>query len=519
MNTVYHDTPQQPEQRFKVLYVGSESENMEKILSRVDMSVGLSCVHSVSAAMGMARRGVIDCVVIDQCCETNEAALLTAAMAGEENVKRIVVLTTPQNAASYELLGSKCEVLFAPAKPMLILDAILALESKKLNKISWKAKVKSSVSIFAELKIPEFNLSKYTIPVVSFIYKNTALVLLAALFSVFVSYGIMIVFFMISSDWGAPLTLSKGHKLVVQAQRQMNDLTVKSNLVKQRLSKERRETLQARRVVGDAKVLAALVASTVDGEIGQRLVLQKDLQGHVKRLNTLRSEMKRALGASGAQRQLQRKFEKRLINRRTYDSSMLAILELRQRAGGVETEIAKQSREILKTKQSLLMLESLRKQIQEPNMVKIKAASAEFVPLANQIVAVKTTLINAQNELQSRSERLALLQKNSAILTTGIKEISLTPLARAIKAPVVVVFVPYVNAQNFKQDEPLYSCSLGIFWCKKVGYTGKAIPGEAVSVHPFFGKNIRGIFVEAILLNPEAAKKEVLHVGRPPLLF
>ena len=511
----------QSEQLFKVLYVGPKPEMMKNILSRVDMLVGLHTVSGVADAMAMVRRRVVDCVVVDQCCESNQAALLTAAMAGEKNVKRIVVITTPEHASSYEMLGPKCEVLFAPAKSMVVLDAILAQQHTKVKNKgeSWKAKLRKSKSLFSNWKMPDFNLSRAVIPIVSFIYKNTALVLLAALFSVFVSYGVMIVFFLISSDWSAPLTLSKGHELVAKTERQIGDMRVKGNLIKQRISKEQRETSQAKRAVGDAKVLTSLVAATVDGEIEQRLVLQKDLKRQVKRLEVLRREMKRALGASGAQRALQNKFKKRLINRQTYDSSMLAILELRQRANGVEAEIAQQRREITKTRNAILMLESMRKQIQEPNFVKIKSASAEFVPLANQIVTVKTTLQNAQTELNSHFERLSLLRKNSDIVKRGITEIMATPLARAAKAPVVVLFVPYTNAKNFKPNQPLFACSLGIFWCEKVGYTGKAIAGEAVSVHPFFGKNMRGIFVEAILLSPEAAKKEVLHVGRPPLFF
>ncbi len=524
MTTFHNDSLQnQSEQRFKVLYVGPKPESMEHILSRVDMDIGLHAATGVAEAIAMVRANVVDCVIVDQCCESNQAALLTAAMAGEKNVKRIVVITSPEHASSYEMLGPKCEVLFAPAKPVVILDAVLARQftqpSGKTKRPSWKEKLTISKLLFSGLTLPKFNLSRAAIPIVSFIYKNTALVLLAALFSVFVSYGIMIVFFMVSSDWSAPLTLSKGHDLVAKTERQIGDMRVKGNLIKQRISKEQRETLQAKRAVSDARVLTSLVATIVDGEIEQRLILQKDLKLQVKRLVGLRREMKRALGKSGAQRALQKKFNERLINRHVYNSKMLGILELRQRANGVESEIATQRRESSKTRQSILMLESMRKQIQESDFVKMKSANVEFVALANQIVTVKTTLKNAQIELNSHRERLSLLRKNSTIINRGIAEVSATPLARASKAPVVVLFVPYVNAANFKPDEPLYACSLGILWCEKVGYTGKAIAGEAVSVHPFFGKNIRGIFVEAILLSPEAAKKEVLHVGRPPLFF
>ncbi len=518
-NSTAHTHSAEPKQLFKVLYVGPKPEMMKNVLSRVDLLVGLHAVSGVADAMAMVRRQVVDCVVVDQCCESNQAALLTAAMAGEPNVKRIVVITSPEHASSYEMLGPKCEVLFAPARPMVLLDAVFARKNKSVKRKSWKSRLSRSKSFFSNWKMPKYNFSRAVIPVVSFIYKNTALVLLTALFSVFLSYGVLIVFFLISNDWSAPLTLSKGNDLVTKTERQIGDMRVKENHIKQRISKEQRESLQAERAVGDAKVLASLVAATVDGEIEQRLVLQKDLKTQLKRLKVLRIELKRALSASGAQQALQDKFKKRLINRKIYDSSMLALLELRQRSNGVEADFARLRRDISKTRQSILMLETMRKQIQEPGLIKIKSASSEFVSLANQVVSVKTALENAQSQLNSHFERLALLRKNEAIVEQGLAEIMATPLARAIKAPVVVLFVPYTNAKNFKPNEPLFACSIGVFWCKKVGYTGKTIAGEAVSVHPFFGKNMRGVFVEAILLSPQAAEKEVLHVGRPPLFF
>ncbi len=508
---------------FRVLYVGPKPDPVEKILSRVESTVGLRAVTGVAEAMKLARTTAVDCVIIDQRRESNHAALLTAALAGENNIRKIVILTSPENAAAYEALGSKCQVLYYPVKPIDMLDAVFVAEKAKKPSIGWPALIKEKRLFLRKLKRPElnlsFNFSRTMIPLVSIIYKNTALVLLAALFSVFLSYGVMIIFFLISTNWGAPLTLSKGHELVIKAERQIGDLKVKSNLIKQRISKEQNETVQAKRAFEDAKVLATLVASTIDSEIEQRLILQKDIKDEVARLVVLLKQMKRATGKTGFRKELGDKFKKRLINRQVYNSSLLAMLELQQRNAGVQSQIATQRRQTENIRQSIIMLESMRQQIQLPEIKMITAANAEFVPLASQVVVVKSELLNAKAKLASHRERLSLLMENDKIVEQSIAVTAATPMARAAKTPVVVLFVPYENGAGFALGKPLYSCSFGIMWCSKVGSTGKPVEGEAVSVHPFFGKNIRGSFVEAILTDPEAAKKEVLHVGRPPLFF
>ncbi len=46
-----------------------------------------------------------------------------------------------------------------------------------------------------------------------------------------------------------------------------------------------------------------------------------------------------------------------------------------------------------------------------------------------------------------------------------------------------------------------------------------SLPGESNAVHPFFGKPIRGYFVEAILDDKNAGSQEIIHAERPPFFF
>ncbi len=365
--------------------------------------------------------------------------------------------------------------------------------------------------------LPKF--SRHLISLASFIYKKSALVLLAGLFAIFVSYGVLIGFFLISNMWAAPVTLSKGHEFVDKTEQKINELKVQYNLIVQRVSKANRETELARRAMEDAKILSDFVASTVDTEIKQRTRMRHDVKVQLKRLEVVQIEMSQAVSKAGVRQDLQEKFTKRLINRQTYDTGLLAMLELNHRLAALENHISSQKLEISKLDQSLLMLESLKHQLRSPDSPLITAANTELVPLANQIVAVKTALNNAKVELASHNTQLKLLIENQQIVHASIVSLNKTPLARAINTPVVVLFAPYGNAGNFKKNAPLYSCELGIVWCTKVGKVSNAIAGETTSTHPFFGKNIRGTLIEAQLTYPEAARKEILHVNRPPLLF
>ncbi len=92
-------------------------------------------------------------------------------------------------------------------------------------------------------------------------------------------------------------------------------------------------------------------------------------------------------------------------------------------------------------------------------------------------------------------------------------------MARALEKRIDVVFVPYGSEGRFQAGASLYSCTFTIFFCAKAGIIGQPLPGEINSVHPFFGKPIRGSFVELKLSNPDAAMREIIHGTRKPFFF
>ena len=169
--------------------------------------------------------------------------------------------------------------------------------------------------------------------------------------------------------------------------------------------------------------------------------------------------------------------------------------------------------------QSSEYLVSLKEQLLNDAAVISGTGQTAYVPLTNQIIEVRQIRSAAKADLSASAQAIPSLQSTLSVLTSGIENLEKTPMIKALEKPVNVLFVPYNNLDAYDEDQPLFACSFALFWCSKVGTTGPAIGGEISTTHPFFGKPLRGQFIEANLTEPSAAKKEILHVGRPPFFF
>ena len=119
---------------------------------------------------------------------------------------------------------------FRPSRnlPLRTCRTFRCLKSKKLAPPTAKTSLLRSTSWLAHL-LPRLT------PLYSLIYKNLALVILGALFTAFVAFGVMIVFFLTSNKWSAPITLSRGHELVIKVERELSDLNVRRNQISEQI--------------------------------------------------------------------------------------------------------------------------------------------------------------------------------------------------------------------------------------------------------------------------------------------
>ncbi|MEM7299938.1 MAG: hypothetical protein AAF468_02555 [Pseudomonadota bacterium] len=370
-----------------------------------------------------------------------------------------------------------------------------------------------------KVKEADHSIWKRFVPLANFLYKKTAVIVLSALFLTFLFYGVMIVFFMTSTGWTLPFELSRGHMLVQRAERDLGQLKLRQNQVREKLFVAESELATAERNLRDGELLLSISRRTVEQEIMENTALRSEVVAHIERLKEVINEFNRLNKNDGFGSDLNSAYRKRLITKKSLHAGTLAVLETMHRIAAVSNEIAIKTIERDRVDRRIAYLKSLQEEAVQPEIRTLVSAGADLVHLAKEIIQAKNTISFAKQEIATAKTKTTHLSDSLAVVQGNIKSIDTTPVGRAIQAPVNVLFVPYDNLSNYRKGEPLYQCVLSIIWCSKAGEIGEQIDGETNAVHPLFGKPLRGVFVEALVDDPSSIKLEMLHVGRPPLFF
>ena len=357
------------------------------------------------------------------------------------------------------------------------------------------------------------------LPFASMAYKKLAMVILASLFALFLCYGTIIVFFLTSSRWSLPIELSSGHELVLRAEKDLGEMKVRQNQVSQSLEEAEGALRIAERDKRDAKLRLQITKKSIDLELSQQHKLLEETRAHILRLKEIIADFRNEHGRGTFARNLEQAYANRTITKKSLEAGTLAVLESLHRMAIISNELAVNQIEESRISTRVEFLKSLRAQIDEPEIRILTAASSDLVYLARDAIADQNVVAEADEIIGNRLVEVKHLRDSLDVVQKNIATLLATPVGRAISAPVTVVFVPYENAAQYYEHAPLYRCALMVVFCTKVGETGETIPGESNSVHPLFGKPLRGVFVEAVLADKDDAKEEILHADRPPLFF
>ena len=402
--------------------------------------------------------------------------------------------------------------IFHAQWPGLAASVQPALQIGKAAEPAVKTSLRRSTSWLAHL-LPRLT------PLYSIIYKNLALVILGALFTAFVAFGVMIVFFLTSNKWSAPITLSRGHELVIKVERELSDLNVRKNQISEQIDDAKKNLQSSQDDLGRARQLAGMIEGTISAEIKNRSEMRAEIKSHTGALRNVAAQYGNDTLNPQFKGNLEREFDRRLINRNIFEAGKLAQLEAAHRTALIRNEIAANQVEISRLNSTLTALYALSGHVEGTSAPIAGAGGADLVPLLNQVIEVRKGASEAASELKAAESRSALLSDSLETIEASVAQIESTPLARAINESITVLFVPYENAGQYEKGNSLYSCAIGIFICSEAGKVGKTIEGETVATHPFFNKPVRGSFVEAQLTDQDAARKEILHVKRRPLFF
>ncbi len=504
----------------RVLYVGPAADELCNILVNHIGRVELAYEQEVQAAFAHLRRKQFDIVIIDQRDESLPTRLMLPVLQSLGYPVKPVVISTFGNIGHYLSIPGVARVLSAPLKEAQLLR-ILGLERRQRDTLEKPVqftpqhKEKSTKTTHSRRHLSDSFMS-----LVSTLYKRAAFVMLFSLFAAFAFYGVLIAFFLLSAGWGAPMTLTRGHDMVNRVEREITEVKVALNLTEQRLSDETLAQLTAENEFNEATALVKYAAGTVKKELELRARQSKVLRQGINRLQKVRSQLAKQVNAKGPPADLERLYQKRLIDRNSYSAGTLNLIDAGQRLAAIETEIDQaedQITEFLSSKEMLLSLQQALKE--DKGLSGITATSSDLLLLTKQASEALAARDIAKSKLIGVAESKATLVKSQEVLTSQLAQHENSAIARALHQRIDVVFVPYGNEDQFAEGTDLYSCRFTILWCTGAGAVGKSLPGEINSVHPFFGKPIRGRFVEVKLSAPDAAMREIIHGTRKPLLF
>jgi hypothetical protein len=504
----------------RVLYIGPAADEICNIITNHIGRVEIAYEQDVQAAFAQLRRREFDVVMVDQRDENLATRLILPVLQSIGYPVKPVVISPLRDISHYLAIPGVARVLTAPVKESQFLR-ILGLERRAEATVTEtlnpppadpKKQVKSK-SIVEMLSDRFMNL-------ISTVYKRAAFVLLFTLFVAFAFYGVLIAFFLLSSGWGAPLTLTRGHEMVNKIEREITEIKIALNQTEQRLSEAALARVTAAQELQDAEGLVDYAKGTVKKELTSRARQVKVLNLSIKRLIKIRGQLEEQVNGNGAAADLERLYKKRLIDRTSYSAGALGLIEAGQRLAAVEIEIDQAQSQIEEFSGSKDMLLSLQDALnQGKNVLGVTASSSDLLSLAKQSSDALSARALAQSKLASTDDNTAVLSKSTSVLQDQLASLEGSALARARDKRIDVVFVPYGNENQFKEGRAVYSCTFTILWCSKAGTVGQQLPGEISSVHPFFGKPIRGSFVELKLSNPDAAMRETIHGTRKPLFF
>ena len=505
----------------KILYFG---QNADEICDLVSPHIGMMAIdymEHVGDALALVRSQKLDIIVVDQRGDNPSNQLILPLLRSIDYNFKLVVISALSQVGTYLRMPGVGGVLTAPLRARQLSNA-LGLDSQKIrhDKIKLAEEAEKHVEIAKPVarRSPLVFLSNIGMQLVSTAYKRLAFVLLGILFLSFTFYGTMIGFFLTSSTWAAPQTLTRGHVLVDRVEKDIGDLKVALNLNEQRLVEVTQKADEAKNAAAGSEILVNFAEDTVSKEIVSRQRQIKTIASSIARTDKIRKVFAKQLNSSGLSKDLANLFGKHLIDRKAYTSNTLSLLETGQRLAGIESEL-----EILEGDRALLatqlrMLHSLKAQLQQTGpMEDITAASADLLLLTKQALDARAALETARSDFEVSQKTRQTLLNTEKLINAQISNMETSTLGRAIATRVDVLFVPYGNEARFKTGTALYSCSFTFIICSKVGSVGQILPGEIASVHPFFGKPIRGFFVEANLTDTTAATREIIHAGHPPL--
>ncbi len=249
----------------------------------------------VRQALELARQIKPDTVIVDQRDERLATRLIVPLFSNLGYPVQLVVVSDLRDVSQYLSVPGVARVLTAPIREGQLLR-VLGLPYRAPRQPRGQAasahkteEQSRAVQLPATLVQTFFN---RLMALVSTLYKRAAFLLLLALFCAFTFYAVLIGYFLLSSSWGAPMTLSRGHEMVSKIERDLTELRVSLSKTDQALAENNMTKVKATRDLHDAELLVQYSLGTVAKEMKSGERKRKTLTTNLARMSKVRDVMK-----------------------------------------------------------------------------------------------------------------------------------------------------------------------------------------------------------------------------------
>ncbi len=525
----------------RILYIGQNADEICDLVSPHIGTIEIDYAGGIEEALKLARQVKRDVIIVDQRDGALATKLVLPLLASLDYDHKLVVVASLSSVGAYLRVPGVARVISAPVRESQLIRVLgldpakrrhdkirLAEERAKeeaahthplqpATEVAVQAPPAAVLSVAAPKRPWSVRISDFGMKIVSTAYKRLAFVLLGSLFISFAFYGVLIGFYLTSNGWAMPQHLSLGRPAVDKTAREMVGLEITYNNTKQKIGEAQQKQKNAVTAEMNAQSVVAYASDTVVKEIIDRKRKLGVINRSIQRVLKVHSTFDRQLADSGMEKDLAKLYSRHLIEKRARDSSVLGLLETNQRVENMLTQVDQLKSEKSQLEQSISMLTDLQHYLKGTSKnADVNAATADLLLLTKQALDARSALDTARSEHATLTKTLEELVRSNDQLQSEIALLEASTLGRATKEPIDVLFVPYTNNSRYVSGTPLYSCRLTVIICWRAGVVGEPVPGEVHTVHPFFGKPIRGAFVEVMLTDPDAVNREIIHAGHSP---
>jgi hypothetical protein len=332
-------------------------------------------------------------------------------------------------------------------------------------------------------------------------YKVVGFSILTMIVLALVSYLGANVFYWFSSSWIEPSVISSTDEKVLQMSAKLAELAGARDKVAAELADADRIIIMQNEFLDGAR-------KAIQEELVDRKVELERLVALNRSFNSTRAEVRNNSRAftGYSRKRIAAEYKSHLIDR---ESAVSGAMQLSQIAQG-NLSMAEKSVELDKRTSALH-----RETDALASLVSHQPANRHSYEVMRMLQEVR----RAEVELAKARDNRGVLAKSLTRYEAMVKAITDSPYLRAVERKETIAFVPYDNLSKVKAGAPLYSCSLGLFFCRRVGQVAAVLTGEMSFKHPLHNTMLRGQSVQVQLDNPHAAERAVLFAGGRPILF